>query len=69
MDADLLSNEELLGLHEDGTSRNDDIKTEQQIEVKPKRRYHKLDDDLMLSSRGLPELIKSLSKYRFRGKK
>jgi len=69
MDADLLSNEELLGLHEDGTNRNDDIKTEQQIEVKPKRRYHKLDDDLMLSSRGLPELIKSLSKYRFRGKK
>lgn len=69
MDADLLSNEELLGLHEDGTNRNDDIKTEQQIEVKPKRRYHKLDDELMLSSRGLPELIKSLSKYRFRGKK
>jgi len=66
--ADLLSNEELLGLHEDGTSTTNGT-TEQPIEIKPKRRYHKLDDDLMLSNRGLPALIKSLGKYKFRGKR
>ncbi|VEU19534.1 DEKNAAC100464 [Brettanomyces naardenensis] len=67
MSADLLSNEELLNLQDDHSTS---VGPEQpQLPDKPRRRYHKLTDDLLLGPRGLPTLKKALDKYKFKSKK
>ncbi|QPG76836.1 hypothetical protein FOA43_004230 [Brettanomyces nanus] len=66
-EADLLSNEELLGLREENTNANIDNSTV--VPEKPRRRYHKLTNDLMLGQRGVPALQRALGKFRFKAKK
>lgn len=64
MSADLLSNEELLGLHDEAADQQPEL-----VDEKPHRHYYKLTDEIMMGPRGLPSLKKSLHKFKFHSKK